>query len=310
MQTILGAGGAIGTELARELRHYTDRVRLVGRKPVAVNPTDELFSADLTNAAQVERAVAGSDVVYLTVGYEYNRRVWRAKWPATMRNVLDACQKHQAKLVFFDNVYMYDRAYIAHMTEETPVRPTSKKGEIRAQIAQMLLSAAQSGQVQALIARSADFLGLKNSVLVETVYKNLSKGKRADWLANADKIHNWTNVLDAAKATALLGNTPDAYNQVWHLPTDKAPITGRQWVEMFAQEMHVAPRFRVVPLWLMSLLGLFVPVMRELREMAYQYSQDYFFDSSKFEKRFGYTPISAREGVRQIVTSGKQGAGN
>ncbi|MBC6990585.1 NAD-dependent epimerase/dehydratase family protein [Hymenobacter sp. BT491] len=310
MQTILGAGGAIGTELARELRHYTDRVRLVGRKPVAVNPTDELFSADLTNAAQVERAVAGSDVVYLTVGYEYNRRVWRAKWPATMRNVLDACQKHQAKLVFFDNVYMYDRAYIAHMTEETPVRPTSKKGEIRAQIAQMLLSAAQSGQVQALIARSADFLGLKNSVLVETVYKNLSKGKRADWLANADKIHNWTNVLDAAKATALLGNTPDAYNQVWHLPTDKAPITGRQWVEMFAQEMHVAPQFRVVPLWLMSLLGLFVPVMRELREMAYQYSQDYFFDSSKFEKRFGYTPISAREGVRQIVASGNQGAGD
>lgn len=136
------------------------------------------------------------------------------------------------------------------------------------------------------------------------MYQNLRKGKKADWLANAYKIHNLTNVRDAAKATALLGNTPDAYNQVWHLPSDKTPITGRQWVEIFAEEMHVAPRLRVVPLWLLSILGLFVPIMRELREMAYQYSQDYFFDSSKFEKRFSYTPISPREGVRQIVNSG------
>lgn len=33
MQTILGAGGSIGTELAKELINYTKDIRLVSRNP-------------------------------------------------------------------------------------------------------------------------------------------------------------------------------------------------------------------------------------------------------------------------------------
>lgn len=43
MQTILGAGGAIGIDLAKELLAYTDKIRLVSRNPVKVNAGDELF---------------------------------------------------------------------------------------------------------------------------------------------------------------------------------------------------------------------------------------------------------------------------
>ncbi len=302
MQTILGAGGAIGVELARELTQFTDKVRLVSRKPQKVNSTDELFPADLSDASLVDQAVAGSEVVYLTVGFTYELKVWRVKWPALMRQVIEACKKHQAKLVFFDNVYMYDRDHLPHMTEETPVRPTSKKGEIRAQIAQMLLDETAKGNITALIARAADFYGpVRNSVLIETVYKNLLNGKPADWFADINKVHTFTYTLDAAKATALLGNTPDAYQQVWHLPTDQTPLTGKQWVELFARTMKVKPKYRVVPVWLLGVLGLFVPIMRELKEMAYQYDRDYVFDSSKFEKRFNFTPTKPEEGIQYIV---------
>lgn len=301
MQTILGAGGAIGTELAKELTRYTKKIRLVSRNPQKVNPADELRAADLSDAGQVDKAVAGSEVVYLVAGLVYNTKVWQEKWPLIMRNVIDACKKHRARLVFFDNVYMYDRDYLNHMTEETPVRPSSKKGEVRAKIAKMLLDEVQNGELTALIARSADFLGAKNSMLVETVYKNLQKGKAALWLANADRIHSFTYVADAAKGTALLGNTTDAFNQIWHLPTDRTPLTGKQWVELFAQEMKVSPKISVMPVWLMGLLGIFVPILRELKEMAYQYDRDYWFDSSKFEKRFGYKPATPQEAVRRIV---------
>lgn len=301
MQTILGAGGAIGSELARELSQYTHKIRLVSRNPQQVNATDELYPADLSNPAQVDQAIAGSDIVYLTVGFEYSIKVWREKWPPLMQHVIEACKKHHAKLVFFDNVYMYDQDHLHHMTEETPVKPSSKKGAIRAQIAQMLMTAVQKGELTALIARSADFISRKNSVLVETVYKNFLKGKKADWFADVNKIHSFTHVHDAAKATALLGNTPDAFNQVWHLPTDKTPLTAKQWIGLFAKEMQVEPKYRVVPVWLLGALGIFMPLMKELHEMAYQYDRDYFFDSSKFEKRFGYIPISPEEGVKTIV---------
>jgi nucleoside-diphosphate-sugar epimerase len=128
MQTILGANGTIGNELARELRKYTDGIRLVSRKPRKVNEDDELLPADLTQEAEVERAVANSRVVYLTIGFDYRIDVWRAEWPKLMRNVVRACAEHRAKLVFFDNVYAYSVDAIPHMTEDAPIAPSSEKG--------------------------------------------------------------------------------------------------------------------------------------------------------------------------------------
>src|SRR5665647_1957843 len=106
MQTILGANGTIGSVLAKELTAYTNKIRLVSRNPRKVNDTDELFPADLSDPAQVEKAIAGSEIVYLVVGFDYNINVWREKWPKLIQATIDACIQHNAKLVFFDNVYM------------------------------------------------------------------------------------------------------------------------------------------------------------------------------------------------------------
>ena len=301
MQTILGSGGSIGIELAKVLKNYTGTIRLVSRNPKKINDSDELFPADLSDAEMVDKAIEGSDIVYLTIGFDYNIRTWRKKWPQMMRNTIDSCIKHNAKLVFFDNIYMYDKNFLNHMTEETPVNPSSKKGLVRTEISGMLLNEVQNGRITALIARSADFIGPKNSALIELVYKNLIKGKKANWFVDPGKIHNFTFVPDAAQATAILGNTPDAFNQVWHLPSISSRLTGVQWIGLFAKELKVEPRYSVLPVWLMEVIGLFVPVMGELKEMLYQYESDYFFDSSKFEKRFNFKAVSAAEAVRLIV---------
>jgi nucleoside-diphosphate-sugar epimerase len=302
MQTILGANGTIGSVLAKELKAYTDKVRLVSRHPKKVNDTDEVFPADLTDASQVEKAIAGSDVAYLVVGFDYNIKVWQEQWPKLMRTAIDACIKHNCKLVFFDNVYMYDVAAIGHMTETSPLNPPSKKGAVRKQIAEMLLNETKSGKLTALIARAADFYGPDNerSVLIEMVYKNFKKGKTPNWFADATKKHSFTYTPDAAKATALLGNTPDAYGQVWHLPTDPNTLTGKEWVALFAKEMHGKNKVAVLSGWFLKVLGLFIPLMKEMPEMMYQYDRDYFFDSSKFEKRFNFNPTTYQDGVKRI----------
>lgn len=306
MQTILGANGTIGSLLARELAVYTNRIRLVSRNPVAVNPSDELFPADLSDPDIVEKAIAGSEVVYLLVGFDYKLTVWQEKWPRLMRSVIDACIRHQAKLVFFDNVYLYDVGAIGHMTEESPINPPSQKGAVRSRIAGMLMEEVKAGKLQGLIARSADFYGPRNekSFLIEVVYKNFRKGKKANWFMNADKIHSFTYTPDAAKATALLGNTADAWNQVWHLPTDPARITGQQMISLFAREMKQPDKVMVMPMWLLRVLGLFMPLMREMPEMMYQYDRDYFFDSAKFQQRFGIHPTTYENGVKATIEAG------
>ncbi len=303
-QTILGANGTIGRILAGELKKHTNQIRLVSRHPKKINETDELFPADLSDPEQVDKAIEGSDVVYLVVGFEYNLKIWQDTWPKLMKATIAACIRHTSKLVFFDNVYLYDIKAIGHMTEESPINPPSKKGMVRKEIAGMIMNEVQSGNLTALIARAPDFYGPdnENSILVETVYKNIKKGKRPNWFVDATKKHSFIYTPDAAKATAMLGNTPEAYNQVWHLPIDKNTLTGNEWIALFNKEMNTSKKVMILPMFLLKILGMFSPLMREMPEMMYQYDRDYFFDSSKFNKYFHFTPTTYEMGVKQIVS--------
>lgn len=304
MQTILGSGGAIGIELAKVLPQFTESIRLVSRNPEKVNESDELVKADLSIFEEVDKAVEGSEIVYLTVGLPYNTTIWQKTWPVIMNNVIKACGQHKAKLVFFDNIYMYDPESINEIRETNPVNPKSRKGKVRELVAQKVLDAVSKNEIEALIARSADFYGpsIKNvSVLTETVFNPLSLGKKASLLVNADKVHSFTYTPDAGKAVALLGNSPDAYGEIWHLPTAPNPLTMRQWVERIALGMDVEGKLQVANRFLIKLLGLFVPVMREMQEMLYQYEQDYVFISEKFENRFGIKPTSYEEGIAEVL---------
>jgi len=306
MQTILGSTGIIGTELAKALTQNTDKIRLVSRNPKRVNPTDQLVIADLTNFNEVLTAVEGSDVVYLTVGLQYKINIWQDQWPLIMKNVIDACKTHKAKLVFFDNVYAYGLVK-GWMKEDTMVNPSSKKGEVRAQIAQMIMTEVEKGHLDAIIARAADFYGPNTllSFATVTVFDNFKKGKKAQWFIDASKKHSMTYTPDAGKATALLGNTTSAFNQIWHLPTDKNVLTGKEFIEIAAKAFGVEPRHTVLKKWVIQMVGMFVPVVKESMEMLYQNEHDYLFDSTKFEKKFNFTPTSYKDGIIATVKSMK-----
>ena len=305
MQVILGSGGAIGNDLAKELKNFTAEIRLASRNPKKINDDDELVTCDLTKPNEVDEAVKGCNVAYLTVGLPYRLNIWQEQWPVVMKNTITACKKHKAKLVFFDNIYMYNPNKLNPMTEETEILPSSEKGKVRAQIVQMVLDEIKAGTLEALIARAADFYGpgIKNSVLNEAVFKNLKAGKKANWFCSVNQLHNFTFTPDAAKATALLGNTESAFGQVWHLPTT-APITGKQWIDKIANELGVKPKVQIAPKFLVLILGLFNPRMKEFVEMLYQYDRDYNFDSSKFETTFKMKPTSVDEGIQQVIKAG------
>ena len=187
--------------------------------------------------------------------------------------------------------------------KHSPISPTSNKGEVRAALNRMILEAVEKGNVQAIIARSPDFFSdmKATSMMMITVYDNMVKGKKAQWFGSADVIHSMGYAPDLAMGTAILGNTPDAFNKIWNLPVDKETLTGRQWVEVFAGMLKKKPDVQVYPAWSVRALGLFVPILKEMHEMLYQFDRDYFFDSGKFIKTFGYTPKTNREAVRETL---------
>lgn len=293
----------MGKLLANELKPYTDTVRLVSRNPTRVNDDDELVAADLRDAVAVDRAVAGTAVAYLVVGLKYDHRVWEKDWPIIIRNVVDACLKHGVKLVFFDNVYMYDVAEIPHMTEASAMNPPSKKGKVRLEVVRVIEEAVSQQGLQALIARSADFYGpgADNGILNQLVLTPVSGGKKARWQADPHKVHSFTYTVDAAKATALLGNTDSAYGQSWHLPTSAERWTGAQYIAEACRLKGMKPSYSVLGRFLITLGGLFSRTIAELGEMQYQNDRDYFFDSRKFTEAFDFRPTGYEAGIRAVM---------
>jgi nucleoside-diphosphate-sugar epimerase len=303
MQTILGANGVIGKEVSKHLPRFTNQIRQVGRNPQKVNASDELVKADLLNYQQTEAAVNGSEVVYLVAGLKYDTKVWQRDWPIVMRNTIDACKKHGSKLVFFDNVYPYGYVDVV-MTENTPFNPNSKKGEVRAKIATMLLDETKTGDITSLIVRAADFYG-PGALLSMThtiVNERLKAGKAAQWLGHPKKLHTFTYTPDAGKATALLGNSQAAYNQTWHALSSAEKITGEEYVRM-ASEVLDKPgkKIQALPKWGVRMLGLFVPVLTEFVEMMYQFENDYLFDSSKAQTFLNENATSYKEGITKTL---------
>jgi nucleoside-diphosphate-sugar epimerase len=310
MQTILGANGVIGQELSRTLSAHTDRIRQVSRSPRRVNPTDETVAADLIDAEATAQAVAGSEVAYLVAGLKYSTAVWQEQWPRIMRNVIEACKRHRTRLVLFDNVYAYGRVDGA-MTEETPFNPSSRKGEVRAKIATMLLDEIQAGELQAMIVRAADFYGpgAVLSLTHATVIERLRAGKTPQWVGNAQAVHTFTYTPDAGRATAVLAQSEAAYGQTWHLPTSSEPMTGERFVRLACELAGRPYRIQVAPRWMLRLMGLFMPVLRENDEMMYQFEYDYRFDSSKLEAGYGLTPTPYRQGIATtLATDAERGS--
>ena len=298
---ILGAGGAISNVLSCELIVRGESVRLVSRSGREVAGAESV-RVDLLDPVSAQQAVDEGSTVYLLAGLPYRTAVWREQWPQIMRNAIEAVASRGGRLIFFDNVYMYGRVD-GVMTEETPIHPASRKGEVRARIASDLLDAARRGRIKASIARSADFYGTDatTSVLNRLVFQPLAQGKKARWLVNADVPHSFTYIPDAARALPLMAGADDSWGQVWHLPTAAPPLTGRELVAAAARALNAAQRLRVLSPWMLRLAGIFNGDIAESVEMLYQSALPYRFDSSKYERRFGVQPTPYATGITETA---------
>lgn len=302
--TILGANGVIGRELSLALAASGRRVRQVSRHPRAVQADDELRVADLLDGQATADAVAGSAVVYVLVGLAYDTAVWEADWPRVMQNAIEACRRHGARLVFFDNVYAYG-AVAGDMTEATPFNPCSRKGAVRAAVATTLLDAMARGELQALIARSADFYGpgATNSLLHAILFERLRAGQAPQWIGDPTAWHSFTYTPDAGRALAVLGQTNDVWGQTWHLPTSAEPMSGERMARLACDLARQPYRLSVLPRWLLKPVGWWVKAVRENHELMYQLDRDYRFSSGKIEKTLGLQATAYPAGVAATLVS-------
>ncbi len=299
LHVVFGAGGA-GGALVRELAAQGKAVRAVTRSGRADVPAGvEVIAADAADPASTRAACAGVGVVYHAVNVPYP--AWPDLLPPVMDSLIAAAGAANATLVYVDNAYAYgpvDRP----MTEDMPLSATTKKGRLRARLANTLLAAHRAGTVRAVIGRGSDYFGpgVTNSVAGDRVFPAILSGKKAMWAGSLDQPHTMTYVKDFARVLITLGSRPEAQGQVWHAPAAE-PLTGRQFLTLASELAGQPPRPGTYSPLLIRLAGLFDPVLRELPELAYEFTAPFILDGSRYQAAFGGTPTPHRDALRATL---------
>lgn len=290
LHVVIGASGGTGSAVVRELHAAGRRVRAVNRSGAPAPPGVEVVAADATDPAQMRRVCAGAAVVHNCVNPPFTR--WRELFPAAVDGVLAGAAAAGAVLVFADDTWMYGRV-TGPMTEDTPVRPVSDKGVLRAWLAERVLAAHHRGDVRAVVGRAGELFGPRvESVLARNLFSAALRGRNARWFGRLDRPLTPMFIDDFARGLIVLGERPEAHGAVWHLPHPD-PLTGRELVDMVFAAAGARPRVTPIGSTAVRAIGLVLPLARAGAELVYQFEMPFVVDGSRFARAFGAktTPV-------------------
>ena len=299
LSVVLGAG-QIGSRIVDRLLARGQRVRLVNRaSALPERPNLEQVRGDLRDLAFAESALRGARVVYDCMNPAYDR--WPMELLPIARGALHGATRAGARLVALDCLYMYGRPN-GPMREDSPLAPCSKKGQLRVELGELRLSAHRRGDLQVAIGRASDFFGsaLPYSGWSDRFYQRVLHGKSAQCLGDPDQLHAYTYVEDIARSLIVLGERDEAPGQVWHLPTLPAE-SPRTLATRLGRALGLDIKMSRVPKLAVRAIGLFVPFMREVVEMMYQWDVPFSVDDSRFRRTFGIAPTPIETQVAEVA---------
>jgi nucleoside-diphosphate-sugar epimerase len=289
---VVFGSGPLGMAVVRDLVARGYPVRVVNRHGQAhVPPGVEVAPADAYDPAAARHVCRDAAVVYQCAQPGYSQ--WQEKFPPLQASILDAAAAAGAKLMVGENLYLYGEV-AGPLREDLPYAATTRKGRVRAQMAEALLAAHRAGKVRVAMARASDFFGpgVLGSALGDRVFPQALEGKGVSVFGDPDALHSYTYIDDFGRALVTLGEHDEALGQAWHVPNAPARTT-RQTVEMIYQAAGRPPKIQVMGKTMLRIGGIFIPEAREMIEMLYEFEKPFVVDSSKYEQAFGQqaTPL-------------------
>ena len=293
--------GAIGMAVIEALVTRDKTVRAVNRRGTADVPDGvEMWAGDASDATFTRQVCEGADVVYNITNPPYTQ--WPELFPALQAGVVEGAAAADAKLVVMDNLYMYGPNGNRLLTEDTPALAQTKKGRVRAQMARDLMDAHEDGTVRVTIGRASDYYGPRGLLTAAgaQVFGRAVQGKAAQFIGKPDMPHTYSYIPDIAKGLVTLGDREEALGHIWHLPNAET-VTSRQFIEMIYAELGTEPRLSVMPKLMFNVVSLFVPILREVREMTYEFEEPFIVDDSKFKAAFGDISTPLADAIHETV---------
>ncbi|MCJ8165770.1 NAD-dependent epimerase/dehydratase family protein [Pontibacter sp. E15-1] len=294
---ILGGTGSIGYAFAQELLRQHEPVTLLVRnrqkaeKLFGSHPTLQLVTGDAQDAALLRKLGATATHIFHGINYPYAQ--WKGHMEAVTQNILEAAEQNKATVLFPGNIYNFGLA--TPITEDTPAVPTTRKGAIRERLEQMLRQAAEAGKCRVINLRMPDFWGpnVMNEGIAP-IFTGALRGKPMPWLYRNDIPHQLVYTPDAARVFyELVKLQPAAPYALYNFAGEVVPSI-KAWQTQIAKEAGTAPKHKLFPGWLFTLMGLFSPNMREITEMGYLWDNTLLLNDDKLRHtlpRLPHTPM-------------------
>ena len=299
MDVVIGTG-PLGLAVVRELLAKGKRVRVVNKSGKADVPGNvEVKRGDIGDREFAREVCRLAQAIYLCAKPPYNEMA--DKFQPIMDGAIEAAAATEARLIYADSLYAYGPVS-GPLTEDLPYAATGRKGKARAQLAMKLMAAHQDGKVRATMGRASDFYGpgVIQSTVGKRVFGFALVGKAASVTGNPDVRHTYTFIDDFAKGLVNLGEHDETLGQTWHVPSADT-VTTREFIALIFEELGKPVKIQVAPRWLISLLGIFDPVIREVPEILYQSEEPFVVDHSKYERAFGADTTPHREAIRTTL---------
>jgi nucleoside-diphosphate-sugar epimerase len=307
VQLVVGAGH-IGGLLARRLAERGDTVRVATRSGTAVEGCEAL-TLDASDAAAFGRAAEGAATIFLVTNPPY--WTWPTEWPPIFRAAIEAARASGAHLVIMSNLYAYGPMRTP-MTEDSPLLTTETKGLVRKAGWLEAAAAAERGEIGVSEVRASDYFGPGvggTNHLGSTFFGALRASKTARVVGSPDAPHSWSYLPDIVTALVAAadargsasGSATAAAARVWIVPS-----TTRTFREIAAEANALyGSRGKVAP-WargLLRLIGIFSPLIREVRASSYQFADTFVVDSSRTEAELGIRATPWADALRTTAES-------
>jgi nucleoside-diphosphate-sugar epimerase len=279
---IYGAAGAIGRVAVPELLSRGHDVRLVGRNRAKLEAIRggwgavEIVTADLGDPAAARRAAQGVDAIVYAVGLPYHES---AQYPPLMRTAVETARAAGVRqFLLISTVYPYGRAQTPTVAETHSREPQTRKGRNRKAQADIVLGAHDPAGLRTAVLILPDFYGPTADLsYAKEIFDAALSAKTANVIGPLDVRHEYVYVPDVAPVIADLLATPDAFGRAYNF-AGAGTITTREFIA--AAEHAAGKRIRALAAnkTLLRMLGTFNPLMREIAEMYYLFTDPVVLD--------------------------------
>jgi nucleoside-diphosphate-sugar epimerase len=258
-------------------------------------------AADANSADSLATLAEGAAAIYNCLNpLEYWK--WPELWPPMAAALLAAAERSGAVLVTAGNLYPYGPVD-GPMVEGMPDAATGTKAQVRAKMTADAFALHNAGKIRTVEVRGSDYMGAGPGQYahIPRAIEAAVAGKTTRVIGSPDMPHTWTDVRDMGRALATVASEESAWGRIWHAPSNE-PRTQRQAIEDVCHTVGKQPgAIKSMPRLMLTLVSPFVPVVRELKETAYQVERPYVMDSSAITKAYDLEPTPWDEVCRRTA---------